>query len=409
MPPLATTAMVLDIRRQKQDETYPIKLRVTYQRKRKYYSTGYSYTESEFEKITGAKPREPYKDYRAELDVISVHAREVIGKMSTFSFEDFERRFSKASGSATDVFDAFKNRITVFFDNDQIGSASNYYSAMNSLKLFVKKEKLPFSSVNPSFLNSYEKWMQANEKSNTTIAIYLRPLRRLFNDAIKIGDVAQEDYPFGDNNYGKYKIPEENNFKRALSKEDIKKIFTYNPEIGSELHRCKDMWIFSYLANGLNMSDILRLKYKNIQGNTIILRRQKVRRKKSGKPIVVELTIDLKRIIDSWGQKPTKEDSYIFQILNDKMNEKRKVARIKQVTRIINRYLEKMSNELGLDAAVTTMYARHSFATMLKNAGEDISYISEAMGHSNLQTTENYLASFDENKRKSAAKKLLDF
>ena len=301
MPPLATTAMVLDYRRQKQDETYPIKLRVTYQRKRKYYSTGYSYTESEFEKITGAKPREPYKDYRAELDVISVHAREVIGKMSTFSFEYFGQDLAMLQAVQQMYLMPSKTELQFFSDNDQIGSASNYYSAMNSLKLFVKKEKLPFSSVNPSFLNSFERWMQANEKSNTTIAIYLRPLRRLFNDAIKKGDVAQEDYPFGDSNFGKYKIPEENNFKRALSKQDIKRIFTYNPEKGSEVHRSRDMWIFSYLANGLNMSDIMRLKYKNIHGETIILRRQKVRRKKSGKPIAVELTGDLKRIIELWG------------------------------------------------------------------------------------------------------------
>ena len=91
------------------------------------------------------------------------------------------------------------------------------------------------------------------------------------------------------------------------------------------------------------------------------------------------------------------------------MSEKKKVDRIKQATKTINKYLEKMSNELGFDDAVTTMYARHSFATMLKNAGEDISYISEAMGHTNLQTTENYLASFDDDKRKSAAAKLTDF
>jgi integrase len=280
---------------------------------------------------------------------------------------------------------------------------------MNSLKTYSKKEKLAFHAVTPSFLNSYEKWMQGKGKSDTTIAIYLRPLRRLFNDAIKMGDVAMEGYPFGDSKYGKYKIPEERNFKRALSKEDIRKIFNYHPEKGSELQRARDMWVFSYLANGLNMSDIFRLKYKNIQGDTIILRRQKVKRKKSGKPIAISMTDTLQEIINTWGQKPIKNDSYIFDLLSDKMDEERKIVRIKQATKTLNKYLGKMSEDLGFSFKVTTMYARHSFATILRNAGEDVSYISEAMGHSNIKTTENYLASFDAEKRKGAAEKLTQF
>lgn len=153
--------------------------------------------------------------------------------------------------------------------------------------------------------------MIGEEKSITAIAIYLRPLRAIFNNAIKVGDLAQEDYPFGDSKYGKYKIPDVRNFKRVISKKEIKKIFEYKPEVGSELHRCRDMWIFAYLANGLNMSDVFRLKYKNIIGDTLILRRQKTKNKKTGKPIVIEVTDRIKEIIDTWGQEPAQDEIYI--------------------------------------------------------------------------------------------------
>ena len=41
--------------------------------------------------------------------------------------------------------------------------------------------------------------------------------------------------------------------------------------------------------------------------------------------------------------------------------------------------------------------------SLLKNKGINISYISEALGHSDIKTTENYLASFDRTEREKMA------
>jgi integrase len=45
---------------------------------------------------------------------------------------------------------------------------------------------------------------------------------------------------------------------------------------------------------------------------------------------------------------------------------------------------------------ITTYYARHSFATILKNSGVSTEFICEALGHTSLQTTKNYLAGFEQ-------------
>ena len=58
---------------------------------------------------------------------------------------------------------------------------------------------------------------------------------------------------------------------------------------------------------------------------------------------------------------------------------------------------------------VTTYSARHSFATVLKRSGTNISYISESLGHSNLAITENYLASFERDERMKNAQLLTKF
>jgi site-specific recombinase XerD len=66
-----------------------------------------------------------------------------------------------------------------------------------------------------------------------------------------------------------------------------------------------------------------------------------------------------------------------------------------QLTKTINKYMKRISSELNLDKEVTTYFARHSFATVLKRSGAKIEMISELLGHSSVDITENYLDSFE--------------
>jgi integrase len=54
-----------------------------------------------------------------------------------------------------------------------------------------------------------------------------------------------------------------------------------------------------------------------------------------------------------------------------------------------------------------TYVARHSFASVLKKSGVNIALISEALGHSDLTTTQIYLDSFDNEQIDNAMKNLL--
>lgn len=54
-----------------------------------------------------------------------------------------------------------------------------------------------------------------------------------------------------------------------------------------------------------------------------------------------------------------------------------------------------------------TYVGRHSFASVLKKSGVNIALISEALGHSDLATTQIYLDSFDNEQVDEAMKNLL--
>ena len=82
-------------------------------------------------------------------------------------------------------------------------------------------------------------------KSKTTVGIYLRPLRAIFNKAIEEGDIVADIYPFK-----KYQIPTGQNIKKALDKSELKKLFTTQVEPGSPKEKARDFWFFSYQCNG---------------------------------------------------------------------------------------------------------------------------------------------------------------
>jgi len=61
---------------------------------------------------------------------------------------------------------------------------------------------------------------------------------------------------------------------------------------------------------------------------------------------------------------------------------------------------------LGIEKKVTTYVARHSFSTILKKSGASTEFIQEALGHTDVKTTQNYLDSFDKEIKKEFADKL---
>jgi site-specific recombinase XerD len=68
-----------------------------------------------------------------------------------------------------------------------------------------------------------------------------------------------------------------------------------------------------------------------------------------------------------------------------------------------------IAKKLGILKPCTTYSARHSFSTIMKRSGANVQYISEALGHSSINTTKAYLDSFEDDTKKEMAKALTNF
>lgn len=114
------------------------------------------------------------------------------------------------------------------------------------------------------------------------------------------------------------------------------------------------------------------------------------------------------KIIRKWGN-PENPSNYIFPVLSPGMDAVTIKAKVRDFNCRLNENLKKIALATGIEKNITTYVARHSFSTVLKRSGASTELISEALGHSDLKTTKNYLASFEDDAMKKATDALTAF
>jgi len=402
----ATTSLFIDRYHPKENGKCAISVRITFERKKKYYKTGKTATAQEFEKAFGDKPRGELKQLAIKLQAFEKKAVDIIDKLPAFTFQAFEKQFYVNRGTKDTISAAFTQYANELREEGRIGTAVTYECAQNSLNNFTPDSR--FSDITPDYLRKYEAWMLKHNKSITTVGIYLRSLRTLINNAISEGDLTQEYYPFGKK---RYEIPTSNNIKKALSLKDIGEIYNFEIQNSNSTNAmAKDFWIFMYLCNGMNVKDMCLLTYSSLQGEILeFIRAKTVRTKRKVEPIRVALTEDIKRIIKKWGNKNRDPQTFIFPVLKKGLTPERERQLIKQVTQVINKHMKDIALLLEIKGDVNTYSARHSFSTVLQRSGVSTEFISEALGHSNVKTTANYLAGFEDESKREHAKALTAF
>lgn len=372
---------------------------------KKRYSTNCHVTELEWEKLKNANLRDKsLKDIKQVLNQMELKAIKAIEKLNPFSFLAFEEIYfgTQKAAAQTSLQYWFKNYIAELYSQERIGTAMSYNTTLNSLNLF--KKGLHIQDVTPALLTSYEKFMIAQGKSYTTLGIYLRQLRTIINQTIDAGILSADKYPFK-----KYDIPTSRNIKKALSEADVKKILDFQTN-DEELRKAADFWLLSYLCSGINFADIIQLKPANINGNYLFFIRQKTKltKKKDFRPIKVGLHPRAIEIIEKYRNKEANAD-FLFPILDNSIGAKTVKYRCQNFIKWVNKRMEKVAGELGIEQKVGTYAARHTFSTILKRKGVSTEFIKESLGHSSVAITENYLDSFADDTKLEMTNLLTDF
>jgi len=163
----------------------------------------------------------------------------------------------------------------------------------------------------------------------------------------------------------------EKTLPNVLSKEEVKKILEAPQNIK---HRMMLSLIYSC---GLRRSELLHLKPADIDSkrNLIVIRAAKGKKDRIV-PLSDKILVMLRDYYKTYQPK-----TWLFegQFGNEKYSEKSLQSVLKQAL-----------DKTGIKKPVTLHWLRHSYATHLLEAGTDLRYIQEILGHKSSKTTEIY-------------------
>lgn len=386
---------------------HPLMLRICKDGKKKYQSLGVSIKANQWDFARERpKPTCPNKEYilklildkQAELQQRMLELNTEQKEYTTTTLlHDEHRKFELKT-----VKQFYQELIEQYMANEKCGNRLIYKSSYNSINVFTNGNlEIPFSAIDVAWLNKYEKWLRSKGNKETTMSLMFRTLRSAYNKAIESKCARKSDYPFTDYRISKFDVSTD---KRAIAKADVLKFSTDVRPIGKRqyVQLSKDIFIFSYLCGGINFTDIANLTKDNIiEGKRLHYIRQK-----TGKLIKLGLSEEALKIIKRYA---VESKGYLFPILNAQLHKTplQKQNRIHKMLGKVNKNLKLLAAQLGVEANLTTYVARHSFASVLKKSGVNIALISEALGHSDLTTTQIYLDSFDNEQIDNAMKNLL--
>ena len=403
---IAFVKVVLFTSKQLLNGEHPVMIRITKNRVRKYISIGINCALKYWDKAKEL-PKSNHPQRAEIIALINKFEKEFTDKIQEFSLHSkdytIEQLVSAVLEKPQNIEEVKGHNVAKFIDNlvatlkeeNRMGTAKSNNDCKLMLFKFYPDKKLIFDDIDYQFLAKWESFMRKNNFKETSMAVYFRTLRSIINKAINEGVISKTNYtyPFDKFKISKFDLTTK---KRALTKEDMLKIYNYPVKEGSKMSDCHKIFMFSYFNQGMNYIDIAKLKWSNISKAGIM----EYSRQKTGCRFAIQLGEQSLKILEGY-KKLSGYDSnnYIFPILDKTVHitPTQIQNRLLKVIKQVNINMKIIGKELEIETPITTYVARHTYATVLKRSGVSTSIISNALGHESESITQTYLDNFDSN------------
>lgn len=376
------------------DGSYPISLRVSKDRKSKFFQTIFRAFSNEWNETTGSftnKISNSVQNNRLLLK-FKDRALKILSDLemekSDFTLKDFENRFRIVSNPVQqNVFYFWDEIIGEMISAGRTGNARANKDTFHSLNLFHRSTKLTFKEITPSFLNKYEAFLRSRGGSDGGIGVRMRTIRALYNFAIERKIAKEQDYPFKIYKVSKLKG---RSLKKALRMEEILQVRDFDLVKYPGYVNTRNYFIFSFYTRGMNFADMMKLEWKAIDNDKIYYTRSKTKGN-----FKIKILPPVRDILNYY-KDASIGTKYVFPILlKNNLTPPQLENRKHKTLQRYNKELKEIAEICGIDKTLTSYVARHSFANCLKQKGVATDIISESMGHKNLSITQTYLKEFD--------------
>lgn len=393
------------------DSKFPIYLRITIDRKSKFYKTPYSCNLQEWDEKKGEfnSKNSNYLQSNRILNNIKNDASkifdELLEKKMSFTLIEFDNLYSQNNIYNNNFIEFLEIRIKQLFDANQVSYSDSHNDTLISLKKFkINLHLFTFDDIDYNFLLNYETFLKKNGCKDGGIAVYMRNIRSTYNVAIKSKVAKQELYPFKD-----YKISllKSQKIKKALSKEDLQKLIDFDNSILPSSTNARYLYLFSFYVRGMNFTDLAELKWSDLEFRNFSYKRNKTGVNLRIKIPENNMTSEILNFYKEFRPYPT---LYIFPILKKNILDYKVdelINRKDSVRNYYNKQLKLIFKELKINNQINFYTARHTFATLSLKNGVHVSKIKQALGHQSIKTTESYLEDFNDHEIDEAFEKLI--
>lgn len=360
----------------------PIKCRITYNGKRKPFSTGlFINPKLWYGSVQIAKPpNEENNHINTQLSLIKQKVNQAFLYLqvnnSEFSIEDILNQYKgvpvKKDFGLLEVYSLYLIRIEKLIGKDiKLVTFKKYQESKKHLADFVKWKfkttDFKLKEIKSNFVVEYEYFLKVEKNLQlSTLNKAIQRFRKVLNFAISQNHLDKDPFIL----YKAKRIKKEVVF---LDRNELDRLESHNFEI-KRVQQIKDLFIFCCYT-GLGFLEMVNLKttdiIKGFDGELWI----DIKRNKTQKSYKVPLLQQAKKIIELYHND---EDDFVFPRLSNAK---------------FNAYLKEVAEIVGIDKNLTHHIGRKTFATtVLLYNDVPMEIVSELLGHSKISTTQEHYA-----------------
>lgn len=290
----------------------------------------------------------------------------------------------------------------------RISTYKNSATIINQFRKFMDSNNISekfIGDITENLVRDFIAWGLERGRKTVTIEKYLETVCKICRQATADGLLPKESLQaIADITLGKSIDDNTHRKIKYLTTNETGELVKLNYKLADpKQNAILDMFLFAYYACGLRISDIITLRWCDIDYNKKEL--DKIQVKTRGRNII-PLTDEALEILHRWQDQ---HEVFVFGLLPDDFNlkdEEKLRTRRNSITSDINKSLGRITKKVGFDKKVSFHMARHSWAVAALEQGVSISMISSLLGHTSTAITEKVYAEFRQEAKAEAVRNL---
>jgi integrase/recombinase XerD len=262
-----------------------------------------------------------------------------------------------------------------------IGTVNRTKAVVSKVSSYLRGRDMPLDEITVSWIRAYETYLRTKLGNKTnTVGSNFKVIRKILNEAISEDLLAQ-------NPFDRFSIKSEPTDIEYMTEEELEAFINVPLTPGTRIAQHRDLYVFACNAAGMRVGDLLRLQWKNFDGE-----RLKLVTTKTSEPLSIRLPVVALEIIERLPNERS-PNGFIFGLLpadTNVANERAMHEAVVRQTAYVNKNLKIIAEKAGIDKHIHFHTSRHTWATRALRKGMRIEHVSKLLAHRSIKTTQIY-------------------